>query len=428
MRLRCIITTIVFVLAAHNGFAQTDSILVSSKDTIRYKYTPMTIPADIAALANGAVAESAADDEAQRKAKRGRGVRKFADFLVSSVTDESFEKKVDFSFVLFPYYTPSTSLGLGASVTGLYRLDKRNRALPPSSFSIVANGSINGTYRVEANGVNIFKDGKDRLFYRVGFQSLPTRLWGLGYEAAFAGDYVSYVGNRWYAEATYLRRIVKNIYIGAQIDFDYAFCGRNSQQNIIDRLDGQRGDYLSTGISLLAEYDSRNSRNAPNKGFYVSLKGTVRPEPLGTVGRTLWSATAIVDYYQRLWRGAVLAIDLYGEFNSRHTPWTLYARLGDAQRMRGYYEGRFMDLNLISAQVELRQTVWQRLGVAVWGGAGNVFHSFKEFSWNRTLPSYGIGLRWSVNSNSSIRLDYGFGKRINGALSGGFIFSVNEAF
>ena len=425
MHLRCIITTLLFVIATHNSFAQTDSILVSNKDTIRYKYTPMTLPADVLL----AVASDSVGTEPTVPAKaKGEGLRKFVNYVTSIVTDESFEKRVDFSFIIAPYYSTTSSFGLSAVVRGLYRLDKQNRSLPPSSIFASVGGSIRGMYDVRVENTNIFKEGKNRLTINAGFRSMPTRFWGLGYDAAVANAAVQYVANRQSIDATYLRRLYRRIYVGMQLDFIYDFCGRGTASNITDRLNGERTDYYSAGVSILAEYNSRNSSIAPTKGVYLSIKGTVRPKPLGNIGATLWRVTATAGYYQQLWRGAVLALDLHGEFNSRNTPWTLYAKLGNEHRMRGYYEGRFTDRNFVSAQAELRQTVWQQLGIAVWGGAGNTFGSLSEFSWRHTLPTYGVGLRWSVKDGIAIRLDYGIGKRINGSLTNGFIFSVNESF
>ena len=131
----------------------------------------------------------------------------------------------------------------------------------------------------------------------------------------------------------------------------------------------------------------------------------------------------IVDGYLRIWRDAVLAADLYGEFNSAGTPWPMLARLGGGQRMRGYYEGRYTDNDLVAVQLELRQRIWRRIGCTVWGGAGNVFADFASWRWSHTLPNYGFGLRWELKKRVNIRLDYGFGRK-----TGGFLLNINEAF
>ena len=119
----------------------------------------------------------------------------------------------------------------------------------------------------------------------------------------------------------------------------------------------------------------------------------------------------------------VLAADLYAVFNSDGTPWPMLARMGGGQRMRGYYQGRYTDNDMITVQVELRQRIWRRIGCAVWGGAGNVFPSLSRFDWSQTLPNYGAGLRWELKKRVNVRLDYGFGKKTSG-----FLLNINEAF
>lgn len=75
-------------------------------------------------------------------------------------------------------------------------------------------------------------------------------------------------------------------------------------------------------------------------------------------------------------------------------PWGLMATLGSSYSMRGYYEGRYRDKCAMDAQIELRQHVWKRNGVAVWAGAGTIFPEFSAFTPKHILPNYGFGYRW----------------------------------
>ena len=177
------------------------------------------------------------------------------------------------------------------------------------------------------------------------------------------------------------------------------------------------------------EYDTRDVISNPQRGLYFGVQAKVRPKGMGNVGRTLWCGHLSVNYYQKLWRGAVLALDLQGEINSEGTPWVYNASIGGLQSMRGYYAGRFNDLCAITLQAELRQNIYKRLGAVAWGGAGNVFRNFHEFAWRETLPTYGVGLRYEIKKSINLRLDYGFGSRDHrGKLIHGAVFSINEAF
>ena len=401
-------------IVAFEAVAQTDTILVQNKDSIAYRYTPITY---------------STPNPRMRKWREA-----FVRYITESGADRSFEQAIDFSIVPTIYYAPSTSLGLALMANGLYRLDKRDRALQPSNVSIFATASITGFYRVGVRGSNIFPGDKQRILYNAEFYSQPVAFWGLGYAAAMGSTPLNYLASRTIVEARFLQRATKGLYVGVGADFNYHFgnfvkrIGKgsySSEAELLARLDGQRVGYNATGISLFVEYDTRDFIPSPQRGVYLAVEGKVRPKGLGNVGQTVWMGRLSANYYQRLWRGALLAFDLQGEYNSKGTPWVYNASCA----LRGYYAGRFNDLCAITLQAELRQTLFQRFGVVAWGGAGNLFHDFRSFEWKHTLPTYGVGLRYIVKRGVTLRFDYGFGSRDHrGKFIHGAVFSLNEAF
>ena len=82
--------------------------------------------------------------------------------------------------------------------------------------------------------------------------------------------------------------------------------------------------------------------------MYVSFQERFFPKGLGNCERSLWRTTFTADAYRRVWKGGILAADLYAVFNSEGTPWPMLARLGGNQRMRGYYQGRYTDNDMIT--------------------------------------------------------------------------------
>ena len=356
-------------------------------------------------------------------------------YIADSGTDQSFQKRVDMTFIPALYYAPSTSVGLAIMASGMYRLDKQNRTIPASDFSVYATASLTGFYRVGAKGCNIFKNDKQRIIYNAEFFSMPTSFWGVGYDAAMMNDAMRYLASRTIVDVRFLQRVTKGLFVGVGADFNYHFGRFGGKRNFVAesdflaRLDGERVEYNATGISLFVEFDTRDVLSAPQRGVYLGVQAKVRPKGMGSVGKTLWSGSLSANFYQRLWRGAVLALDLRGEWNSKGTPWVYNASIGGTLAMRGYYAGRFNDLCAVTLQAELRQNIYKRLGAVAWGGAGNVFHSFRTFSWQHTLPTYGVGLRYEVKKSVNLRLDYGFGGRDGrGKLIHGAVFSFNEAF
>ncbi len=380
------------------GYAQESGIRVSDSDTIRYTYTPLP-------------------QEAPRKKPF---LKRIVDYFGQSTTDRTFEKKIDFTFAGGPSYSKTTSLGIGLLAAGLYRLDRTDSITVPSDISVFASVYISGFYAVGVSGNTIFAKNKQRLSYSAEFISAPRDFWGIGYDNGLHNEVSTYSEKRIQIEGRYLHEILPHTYLGGVVSFDYT---RGIKFSRPEYIAGEKTQYTATGIGAIAEYDSRDFIPNPFKGVYVSFQETCYPKSLGNCGKALWQTTITADAYHRVWKDAILATDLYAEFNSDGTPWPMLARMGGNQRMRGYYLGRFTDNDMITLQIELRQRIWRRIGAVVWGGAGNVFPSLAEFDWGKTLPNYGLGLRWELKKRVNVRLDYGFGKETSG-----FLLSINEAF
>lgn len=74
-------------------------------------------------------------------------------------------------------------------------------------------------------------------------------------------------------------------------------------------------------------YDTRDFIPNPWRGVYVKLEQRVFPGFFGNKGA--FSRTELqVDAYHQVWKGGVMAYDLYGVFNYGNTPWTMLALMG----------------------------------------------------------------------------------------------------
>ena len=170
-------------------------------------------------------------------------------------------------------------------------------------------------------------------------------------------------------------------------------------------------------------YDTRDNLTNPHRGYYLRLQQLTRPRFMGN--DYAFSTTSLrFDTYQRPWKGAILAEDVCTTFNFGNPSWGMMAELGGTTSMRGYYEGRYRDKHSMEATVELRQHIWKRNGIVVWGGAGTVFPKFSALRSKYILPNAGVGYRWEFKKDVNVRLDYGFGK----SGQSGFLFNINEAF
>ncbi len=357
-----------------------------------------------------------------RKSQKPKKPKKdgFLSHTFAGHVDRTFERKLDYSIVLVPSFSREGSVGIGGMGAALYRLDRTDSTMPPSDVSLSGNVSIKGFFYVGIVGNTYFKGGKSRLSYELSFNQRNLSFWGINYDSCAARPAIDYT--RWKAKvnAYYDYELLPGFYAGAAVDFSY-----NAAVEIDDvsYLDGQERSYILTGLGLSLQYDTRDFVKNPTRGVNILLRQMVYPEPFGNCGRTLWRTTFTANYYQRLWKGAVLGFDLYAELNSRNSPWALREEAGGMYRLRGYYTGRYVDNNLLSAQIELRQKLFWRVGVAAFVGFGSVFPSFKELRPDHILPTYGVGLRFEFKHNVNLRVDYGFGRGTSG-----FVLSLGESF
>ena len=345
----------------------------------------------------------------------------YLDGLVTGNEDRSFTKRFDINFIATPSYTREGSFGIGGGATGLYRTDRTDSIMQPSDVTLIGNATLNGLFSVRTNGNHHFPGRKLRLSYKLEYNYTPLDFWGISREACGVNDKIKFTSHslNWFSDLVFLVR--KPFYIGASLDFIY---NKILKIDDISYLEGQKKDYFFTSLGLSFQFDTRDFIPNPRRGMYLELEASVRPRVFGTFNRTLFHYALTYNYYQRLWPRSILAFDIYACSTSEQSPWVLREALGSGGvRMRGYYAGRYRDNDMLSGQMELRQHVFSRFGLAVWGGYGTVFHTWRQFRWRDMLPNYGVGLRIEVKHNMNGRIDYGFGRGTSG-----LVFSIGEAF
>lgn len=345
--------------------------------------------------------------------------KKLVDYFGDANKNKS-NKAFDFSIIGGPHYSSDTKLGLGLVAAGLYRMDRNDTIMSPSNVSLYGDVATSGFYLLGVRGNNLFPKDRFRLVYNLYFFSFPGNFWGTGYENGRNDDNKSsFKRLQNQIKVDFLVRLGKNLYLGPNISFDYV-AGKDFTKP--ELLEGEPESTTSVGAGAALVYDSRDFLTNAYHGFYLKAEQRFYPGFLGN--KFGFSRTDVVaDYYHPVWKGGVIATDFHTQLNYGDVPWTMLAPLGGSYRMRGYYEGRYRDRNLVELQVELRQNVWRRSGVALWVGAGNVFSNFGKFDWSHTLPNYGVGYRWEFKKRVNVRLDLGFGKGEKG-----FMFNINEAF
>lgn len=345
--------------------------------------------------------------------------------LLSGHVDRTREKTVDVTFGALPSYTREAGFGIGAVATGLYRAN-RNDTLPnPSDFYASINASLNGFYVLTFQGNHLFPDNKSRLSYKTEIYSKNLDFWGITAQETAKNPKSKYNRRQLDLQAEYIYKINRNFYAGAQLRCNYTDAVDIDNH---EYMLGERNQYYVTGLGLSFEFDTRDNLVTPTRGVHLAYKPMIYPQFIGNAHTTFHSHTFIANYYQKLWKGSILAFDFYTTLNSKNTPWTMREMMAsDGVRMRGYYMGSTIDNNQIAGQIELRQHIWYRIGATAWIGTASLFSSLNEFKHSETMPywqyNYGVGLRIEFKHNVNARIDLGFGKNTKGVL-----FAIGEAF
>lgn len=334
--------------------------------------------------------------------------------------------KFDFSVVGGPHYSKEVGFGLGILASGNYHTDVHTA---PSNVSLFFDITTTGSYTIGVTGDHIRPNDMERLSYEIYFNSVPTYFWGIGFDNGnTVANKTKYLEKRVDMDIKYRWRLGDNIFIGPTLRFYYAAARKihepaEGEPGGVALWEGERLTTHSYGLGALVAYDTRDNLTAPTRGWHLEL--TQRFFPRFLWNRMSFSSTEFTaSHYENVWKGGILAMRLHGKFNYWGTaPWSMLPTVGGRSDLRGYYKGRYRDNCEADFTLELRQKVWRRNGIAIWGGVGEVFPSFDKLSGKKLLPNYGIGYRWEFKKHVNLRIDLGFGRK-----QSNFLFSINEAF
>jgi outer membrane protein assembly factor BamA len=186
---------------------------------------------------------------------------------------------------------------------------------------------------------------------------------------------------------------------------------------------GSQGGLLS-GLGLSLFWDKRDSASFPRSGHTFQAVTFAHGELLGSE-YTFSRLSVDARKYAPLFRSQALAFQLYGAFSGGDPPFYEMPRLGGPNLLRGYYEGRFRDRQLVAFQAEYRAPLISWLGVVVFAGTGVVANTPSELELRELKYSYGFGFRLGLGKTSRVplRLDFGFGED-----SQGIYLTLFEAF
>lgn len=333
------------------------------------------------------------------------------------------------SFRVYPTlgYSPETSVEIGLSSMLLFQAknDTLNRLSEVTAFTFF---TLESQYGIWLD--NFIYGDKDRwaLLGRTRFQRFPLLYYGSG--PGTSGDNPAVVDAMYIqARQRLLRKLVKNFFVGPQVDFQNLYNTRFTQPKEgqpFERPLGYKGS-TSLGLGLSVVYDNRHNVLNVRKGLFSELSFLSY--------RKSWASHynfdgITVDHrmYHPVNRRDVLAWQVYGSFMWGDVPFNMKSLLGGDMMLRGFYQGRYRDNNLVSTQVEYRLLPFgfsKRIGGTVFAAAGAVTPRLGELNVRQFVLAGGVGLRYLMFPKKDIYIRGDMGLTSEGP---GFYIVTGEAF
>ncbi|MBN1197317.1 MAG: BamA/TamA family outer membrane protein [Candidatus Aminicenantes bacterium] len=335
---------------------------------------------------------------------------------------ESAARRLIYSPIAF--YSPETNLAYGAAGSLVFRISPgQGRNRPSSIGAVFIHTQRNQLQLAMTNDVYLNKAGL-RILVKTAYLDYPDKFFGIGPQTRIDDEEI-FTSRQFEFSLDVEKEVFAHFSMGARVQWDSwdlteVVVGGQLENNNIPGI----GSGQVAGMGLSASWDTRDRFYSPTRGSWLRLQADIFERVLG--GDFAFSRFSLdARRYLRLFSNHVLALNGKVEMQAGDVPFQYLARFGGMYSMRGYFDGRFRDRDLVMAQMEYRMPLSRRWGVVAFGSAGTVAHRLNQLDLARPLLAGGVGLRFVFDKKEHIvlRMDLGFGKD-----SSGIYFSIYEAF
>jgi hypothetical protein len=348
------------------------------------------------------------------------------DSIQTKPTSEPKNKK-KLSLTPFPalFSSPETGFGFGALVVPVYNFGKDTLTRNSTGqfliyYTTKKQSSAQLSYTIYTN------QERYAILGETNYYDAPIFYYGTGNHNSEADkSLISY--KLLYTQNRILKQLKKNVFLGGQ--FQVIRVGKaefNAEEGKLDdRPASELDGYTAVGIGPSFLFDSRDNSINTYHGSYVEIGSFFNGKGMGSEFN-FNRHTVDVRKFISLNSKQVLAVQGKGIFESGAVPYRELAYFGGHRNMRGFYEGRFRDKNLLQFQSEYRLHFTKRSGAVLFGSAGQVANKISDFGLGEMKYGYGLGYRFMLNTKDriNIRVDYARG---SGGTSG-LYFAIGEAF
>jgi outer membrane protein assembly factor BamA len=307
-----------------------------------------------------------------------------------------------------PISNPTIGSGLAVAAMYMYSLDPQSR----SSISGVGGGYTDSDSWAAGLMQRLSLDG-DR--YRINavaaYAQINYDFFGIGSDAGSDGRSIPLHQHGYTLIPEISVRVLGNFYLGTRLRYFKVSTELGALSEFVEAPDGDTLDVTSSGLGLLASYDTRDREFSPRHGVLVDFRSNVAREEIGS-DFNYENLELSINGYVDAWRGDVLAMRAHVCNTSGRAPFFDICLFGAHSDLRGYISGQHRDKAMAAMQIEYRATLTARFGAVVFAGVGAVAPSLGKVFDSTTLGSVGAGLRFlaAPRQGVTLSLDYAAGR------------------
>ena len=336
-------------------------------------------------------------------------------------------------FVLIPVLSSAPETGLEVGGAGLYSFytDTVHRETRVSNIYTYATITTKGQNRFNLSTSRWSSQNKYHYTAAITFVNFPANFYGIGNDTRKA-DADLLDEKRLKLDIAAEKQVMRNLYIGFLGGMYYYRYNNKTAGGIFDTgtgiQDKDGGPIAFLGPSLI--YDSRDNNTYTTKGSMFTAQFKAIKGVFGNNGYNGGLVNIEYAKFLKLSNKFILGLNARGQsLTGGASPFYLLPQMGNDEIMRGYYGGRYRDRNLVAGQAELRYRLTERIGIAGFAGAGEVFRS--KFAISQLKPNLGGGLRYffDLEKGLAVRVDYGIGQKpIGESRASGLYVALGQSF
>ncbi|PZP46934.1 MAG: polymerase [Pseudopedobacter saltans] len=332
----------------------------------------------------------------------------------------------------FPMIMSSPETGVEMGGTGLYSFytDRKDTAERISILTLGASMTTKKQLNIKAINDIWTKGNKFHITNEIRYRNFPINFFGTGGQT-LSRNKLLLDEKLFRINVAVDKNVFGHFYSGFKVNYDryrYHIGSITNPNDTIYNQDHRSLFYVAAQESI----DSRDNNTYTSKGVYLKVVYGYAP---GWGNKDNYKGSFLYSYFssfKSFGKNIVWGMNAnYLSILSRPVPFYIMPQLGNDQMMRGFYQGRYRNDNLLAVQTELRWRFHPRLAVVGFAGLGSVYGDRIDLSTNNLKFSRGAGVRYFFDTEKkfTLRIDYAIaGKAPNEQRQRGFYLAFGEAF